>query len=87
LRLTQLFPFVMAGLDPAIHVFGTRPGMTKPSRAASATGLISLPRLKRAWGMPGAQCTHSLAWKRKKPHELVTAGSTGSPGIPAREWF
>jgi hypothetical protein len=35
----------------------------------------------RAWGMPGAQCTHSLACKNKKAHELSHHRSTGS--IPA----
>jgi hypothetical protein len=39
---------------------------------------------QRAWGMPGAQCTRSLVWV-EKPHELVTTGPPGSPGIPARD--
>ena len=27
--------------------------------------------------MPGARCTHSLAWELKKPHESVTTGPDG----------
>src|SRR3984957_21092638 len=38
--------------------------------------------------MPGAQCTHSLACKNNKTHELVTTGPPGfSPDIPARVGF
>jgi hypothetical protein len=45
------------------------------------------PEFKRAWGMPGAQCTRSLACKIKKHTSLVTTGPPETPGIPAREWF
>jgi hypothetical protein len=37
--------------------------------------------------MPDAQCTHSLACKMVKTHELVTTGSPESPDIPARDGF
>src|ERR1700722_5161425 len=38
--------------------------------------------------MPGAQCTHSLACKNNKTHELATTGPPGfSPDIPARVGF
>src|SRR3954466_772748 len=46
------------------------------------------PRNKmRAWGMPGAQCTRSLACKIKKHTSVVTTGSPDQPGIPARNGF
>src|SRR5947209_9922909 len=41
----------------------------------------------RAWGMPGARYTRSLACKSKKHTSVVTTGSPGSPGIPARNGF
>ena len=37
--------------------------------------------------MPGARCTRSLACKIKKHTSVVTTGSPGSPGIPARNGF
>jgi hypothetical protein len=42
---------------------------------------------KRAWGMPGAQCTRSLVCKMIKAHELVTTVAPEIPGIPARNGF
>src|SRR6202008_5140034 len=39
----------------------------------------------RAWGMPGAQCTRSLACKIKKHTSVVTTSPPESPGIPARD--
>ena len=42
---------------------------------------------QRAWGMPGAQCTRSLACKVKKHTSIVTTGPPRSPGIPARNGF
>jgi hypothetical protein len=41
----------------------------------------------RAWGMPGAQCTRSLACENKKHTSVVTTGPLGSPGIPTRNGF
>jgi hypothetical protein len=61
----------------------TRPhsrGMNRPSFA-----FISAQQ--RAWGMPGAQCTRSLACKNYKTHELVTTGPPELPDIPARVGF
>jgi len=46
------------------------------------------PGKQRAWGMPGAQCTHSLACKYEIKHtSVVTTGPPDSPGIPARNGF
>jgi hypothetical protein len=46
------------------------------------------PRHARAWGMPGARCTHSLACKMGSEHtSVVTTGPPESPGIPARNGF
>src|SRR5271169_318054 len=43
---------------------------------------------KRAWGMPGAQCTRSLACESETKHtSVVTTGPPEKPGIPARGWF
>ena len=42
---------------------------------------------KRAWGMPGAQCTRSLACENKKHTSVVTTGPPEQPGIPARNGF
>src|SRR3954469_21746074 len=40
---------------------------------------------QRAWGMPGARCTRSLACKMGREHtSIVTVGSPDQPGIPAR---
>jgi hypothetical protein len=40
------------------------------SRDAIAPELMNdPPRIERAQGKPGAQCTRSLAWQSKKPHE------------------
>jgi hypothetical protein len=44
-------------------------------------------RPKRAWGMPGAQCTRSLACEIIKHTSVVTTGPPRSPGIPARNGF
>jgi hypothetical protein len=49
--------------------------------------LANLPPSKRAWGMPGAQCTRSLVRKIYKTHELVTTGPPETPSIPARVGF
>jgi hypothetical protein len=37
--------------------------------------------------MPGARCTRSLVCKVLVAHECSHHGRTGTPGIPAREWF
>jgi hypothetical protein len=42
---------------------------------------------QRAWGMPGAQCTRSLACKMKKHTSVVTTGPPELPDIPARNGF
>src|SRR5258707_6567688 len=55
------------------HSRGTRrPSFAKPFR----------PEKQRAQGMPGAQCTRSLACKIKQAYELVTTVTPVSPGIP-----
>jgi hypothetical protein len=42
---------------------------------------------ERAWGMPGARCTRSLACEIRKHTSIVTTGSPETPGIPARNGF
>jgi hypothetical protein len=43
---------------------------------------------KRAWGMPGAQCTRSLACRKGRKHtSVVTTGLPETPSIPARNGF
>jgi hypothetical protein len=43
---------------------------------------------QRAWGMPGGQCTRSLACKMGSEHtSVVTEGPPDSPGIPTRNGF
>ena len=54
------------------------------SRGAKRPSRASIFRPVRAWGMPGAHCTRSLAWKNKNHTSVVTTGPPGSPGIPAR---
>src|SRR6266481_9509692 len=45
------------------------------------------PEKQRAQGMPGAQCTHSLACEINKAHERSHHRYTGiNPAFPAR-WF
>jgi hypothetical protein len=47
------------------------------------------PSARRAWGMPGAQCTRSLvcAWCSEDAHEYSQRSHRKSPGIPARNGF
>src|ERR1700686_1869915 len=47
------------------------------------------PRKKRAWGMPGAQCTRSLVREGSglEVARVFTARSPESSGIPARNGF
>src|SRR5258708_6065904 len=47
----------------------------------------SPPKKQRARGMPGARCTRSLVCSVLVAHECRHHGRTGTPGIPAREWF
>jgi hypothetical protein len=54
--------------------------------AYSARVLQILPPPKRAWGMPGAQCTRSRACSVVNTR-VSHHGYTGSPGIPARNGF
>src|SRR4030088_3159264 len=59
-----------------------------PDPAARAPGLCMKFSPERAWGMPGAQCTRSLACKS----ETSTRASSpqvqpDSPGIPTRTGF
>jgi hypothetical protein len=54
-------------------------------RGAIAPGLCLKPEAlgtTREQGMPGARSTRSLARENNKAHELVTAGTPGTPGIP-----
>ena len=46
-------------------------------------------RPKRAWGMPGAQCTRSLVCEvvEQNAHECSQRSHRKSPGIPARNGF
>ena len=37
--------------------------------------------------MPGAQCTHSLAWEKTKPHALVTTVHRENPAFPHADGF
>src|ERR1700716_4252678 len=55
--------------------------------ADSARVVHETPARNRAWGMPGAQCTRSLAWKNNNHTSVVTTGPPRSPGIPARNGF
>src|ERR1700682_6592974 len=51
----------------------------------SCAGTIR-PEKQRAWGMPGARCTRSLACSVKNTR-VSHHGRTGTPGIPARNGF
>ena len=46
-----------------------------PRRIAS--GFCKTFRPIRAWGMPGARCTRSLAWDKSEPHERSHHGRAG----------
>jgi hypothetical protein len=50
---------------------------------------VKLPPPKRAWGMPGAQCTRSLVCEVvvQHAHEYSQRSHRKSPGIPARNGF
>ena len=49
----------------------------------------AVPPSKRAWGMPGAQCTRSLVCEVvvQNAHEYSQRSHRKSPGIPARNGF
>ena len=57
--------------------------------AAQCARAIARPSARRAWGMPGAQCTRSLvcAWCSQDAHEYSQRSHRKSPGIPARNGF
>ena len=57
------------------------------ARCARVLNCVKPSEHQRAWGMPGARCTRSLACKIKKHTSIVTTGSPDSPGIPARHGF
>jgi hypothetical protein len=57
-----------------------------PRRDAPELCMNHSPRKKRAWGMPGARCTRSLACSVKNTR-VSHHGRTGTPGIPARNGF
>src|SRR5882724_5592340 len=58
-------------------------GAMRPSRA-----FIFRPRKQRAWGMPGARRTRSLACKMKQSTRASSPRlQPDSPGIPARNGF
>jgi hypothetical protein len=78
------------------HVIATRwlLAMTWNSKYSSAIPRRATPELlreffarQRARGMPGARCTRSLVCIVLVAHECSHHGRTGTPGIPAREWF
>src|SRR6202140_4921023 len=50
---------------------------------------MNLPPRKRAWGMPGAQCTRSLVCEVvvQDAHECSQRSHRETPGIPARNGF
>ena len=56
-------------------------------RDARVLPLVKPSETQRAWGMPGARCTRSLAWEKLNHTSVVTVGSPDSPGIPARNGF
>src|ERR1700692_3568150 len=57
--------------------------------AQRARGFDKTSAPKRAWGMPGAQCTRSLvcAVVVQDAHEYSQRSHRKSPGIPARNGF
>src|ERR1700675_1884389 len=57
--------------------------------AQRARGIDKTSAPKRAWGMPGAQCTRSLvcAVVVQDAHEYSQRSHRKSPGIPARNGF
>jgi hypothetical protein len=64
---------------------GAKPDTPPPSRGAFRPGCARKTSAQtRAWGMPGAQRTRSLAWKNKNHTSVVTTSPPGQPGIPAR---
>jgi len=84
----ELFTFVMAGLDPAIHVFV--PGDDEPlhSREAICLRVIaesSRPSLQRAQGMPGASTRPQPYVRIKKARKLSHRRlAENVPAFPAR---
>src|SRR5258706_16473898 len=67
----------------------SNPDMHPHSRGARRPRFCKIVPLdkQRAQGMPGAQCTHSLACDRNKAHECSHHRYTGvNPAFPA-QWF
>jgi hypothetical protein len=62
---------------------------TIPRRGAPEVCWKFPPPKQRAWGMPGAQCTRSLACESSGVEctRVFTASSPETPGIPARNGF
>jgi hypothetical protein len=61
--------------------------MSPRPRGASARVVPKPSAPERAWGMPGARCTRSLACEIRKHTSVVTTGSPETPSIPARNGF
>jgi hypothetical protein len=58
-----------------------------PRRDAPGLCIHSSPRKVRAWGMPGARCTRSLACKMKQAHERSRRSYTGITRHSRTQWF
>jgi hypothetical protein len=55
--------------------------------AAQCVRAVQEFRPKRAWGMPGANRTRSLACKIKKHTSVVTTGKAGFTRHSRTQWF
>jgi hypothetical protein len=58
-----------------------------PSPRRLSARVMPNPSAQRAWGMPGAKRTRSLACKSVESTRVSHHEYARSPGIPAREWF
>src|ERR1700675_3978590 len=69
----------LAGTTWILYPVTSNRHMTPRSRGAMRPGYACIlrPGKTRAWGMPGAQCTRSLACEINKAHERSHHRSTG----------
>ena len=80
-RQESLDCFVASLLAMTSNALPRSRGAMRPSCAGTIR-----PEKQRAWGMPGARCTRSLACSVKNTR-VSHHRSTGTPGIPARNGF
>jgi hypothetical protein len=79
LRIVQAHTFLFFAINTHTSAISPRDARVLP--------LVKPSETQRAWGMPGARCTRSLAWKKIEPHERSHCGFTGFTRHSRTQWF